>query len=53
MVYTVRAQTAAVLCGTSHITTQQRCTHITSVDIKKTRYEELVTHLESHAKRAQ
>ena len=40
MVYTERAEMAAVSCGTSHAT---------SVDIQKTRYKKLVTHVESHA----
>ena len=35
MVYAERAETAAVSRGTSHAATKQRCTHTTSVDIKK------------------
>ena len=33
MVYTERAETAAVSRGTSHVTTKQRCKYITSMDI--------------------
>ena len=33
VVYTERAETAAVLRGTSHVTTKQRRKHTTSVDI--------------------
>ena len=32
MVYTERADTAAVLCGTSHVTTKQRSKYTTSMD---------------------
>ena len=35
MVYTERAETAAVSRGTSHITTKQRCAYTTYVDIQK------------------
>ena len=31
MVYTERAETAAVLCDTSHVTTKQRCKYATLV----------------------
>ena len=31
MVYSERAETAAVLCDTSHVTTKQRCKYATSV----------------------
>ena len=41
MVYTERAETAAVLCGTSH-------KYTTSVDIQK-RTKKRFTHVESHA----
>ena len=41
MVYTERAETAAVSRGTSHVTTKQRCKYITSVDMQKTRYKNL------------
>ena len=47
MVYTESAETAAISCGTSHATTEQRCTHTTSVDIK-IRVKKLINHLESH-----
>ena len=46
MVYTERAQMAAVSCGTSHasaVSTPLRWI------LKKTRYKKLVTHIESHA----
>ena len=35
MVYTERAETAAVSRGASHVTTKQRCKYTASVDIKK------------------
>ena len=35
MVYTERAEVAAVSCGTSHVTTKQCCKYITSEDIPK------------------
>ena len=38
------AETAAVSCGTSHASAK----YTTSVDIQKTRYKRLVTHVESH-----
>ena len=34
MVYTECAETAAVSCGTSHVTTTQHCTYTTLVDIQ-------------------
>ena len=34
MMYTERAEMAAVLRGTSHVTTKQRCKYTTSVDIQ-------------------
>ena len=46
MVYTERAERAAVSCGTSHagaVITPLRW-------ISKTRYKKLVTHVESHAR---
>ena len=43
MVYTERAEMAAVSCGTN-----QRCKYTTLVDIKKTRCKKLFTHVESH-----
>ena len=46
MVYTERAETAAVSCGTSHVSavsTQLRWI------FKKTRYKKAVTHAETHA----
>ena len=46
MVYTERAEMAAVSCGTSHasaVSTPLRWI------FKKTRYKKLVTHVESHA----
>ena len=52
MVYTERAETAAVSRGTSHLVrTKQHCLYTTWVDIFKTRYKKLVAHLESHATR--
>ena len=39
MVYTERAETAAVSRGTSHLTTQQRCQYTTSVDTQTARYK--------------
>ena len=35
MVYSERAETAAVSRGTSHLTTKQRCKYITSLNIQK------------------
>ena len=53
MVYSERAEMAAVSCGTSHVTVKQRCNYTTSVDIKKenkkTRHEKLVTDVKLHA----
>ena len=43
MVYTERAEMAAVSCGTS------RCKYTTSVDIQKRAIKKLFTHVESHA----
>ena len=53
MVYTERAKTAAVLCGTSHASVvstplQWIFKKNTSVDIKKTIYNKLAIHVESH-----
>ena len=39
LVYTERAQTAAVSRGTSHVTTQQRCEYTTSVNIQNALYK--------------
>ena len=47
VVYTESAETAAVSCGTSHATTEQRCAYTTLVDIKNA-YKKLITHLESY-----
>ena len=49
MVYAERAEMAAVLRGTSHVTIKQRCKYTTSVDIQKRAIKNLVTHAESHA----
>ena len=35
MVYTERAETAAVSRGITHVTTKQRCKYTTSVDMQK------------------
>ena len=35
MVYTERAEMAAVSHGTSHVTVKERCKYTTSVDIQK------------------
>ena len=48
MVYTEHAETVAVSCGTSHVTTKQCCEYTTLVDIRKRHCEKLVTHSESH-----
>ena len=48
MVYTERADMAAVSRGTSHVIIKQRCKYTTSVDIQKMRNKKLVTHVESH-----
>ena len=46
MVYTECAETAAVSCGTRHVTTKQRCKHSTLMDIQKMRYKkEEASHL--------
>ena len=45
MVYTERDETATVSRGTSHVSAVSTPT---SVDIPKTRYRNLVTHVESH-----
>ena len=47
MVYTERAETAAVSCGTTHVSAVSIYT--TSVDIQKPRYKKLVNRVESHA----
>ena len=46
MVYTERAETAAVSRSTSHVTTKQRCEYTTWVDIQK---RTIITPLELHA----
>ena len=38
MVYTERAEMAAVLRGTSHVATKERCKYTTSVDIQNALY---------------
>ena len=54
MVYAERAETAAVSCGTSHVTTKQRCNYTTSEDTQKCAIDQaMFTHLESHAIRVQ
>ena len=49
LVCTGNTEMAAVSCGTSHVTTKQRCMYTTLVDIQKV----TVTHLESHVTRLQ
>ena len=55
MVYTERAETAVVLCGTTHASAVTPAMPPTSVDMKNTTtknkkcYKKLVTHAESHA----
>ena len=49
IVYTERAETAAVPRGTNHVTTKHRGKYTTSVEMQN----DLVTHLESHATEAQ
>ena len=39
MVYTERAETAAVSRGTSHVTTKQHCKYTNSVDIQNALYK--------------
>ena len=46
-VHRICAEMAAVSCGTDQPC--QRCNYTTSVDIQKTRYKKLVTHVEPHA----
>ena len=41
------AETAAVSCGTSHVTTKQCCNHFTSVDNQNALCKATVTHSES------
>ena len=53
MVYTDLAETTAVSCGTSHVTTKQRFKYITGVDIQNELQKATVTHLESRATKAQ
>ena len=47
MVYTERAEMAAVSCGTSHANAVSTVHHFGGYS--KTRYKKLVTHVESHA----
>ena len=50
MVYTERAEMAAVSCGTSHASAvSTRLRWILKEKKEKTRYKKLVTHAESHA----
>ena len=52
MMYTERAETAAVSRGTSQVTTKQRCKYTTSVDDSLKNFgaiEKQVTHSELHA----
>ena len=54
VMYTECAEVAAVSHDTSQVTTKQRCTHTTLVDIvKNTLYKATVTLSESPATRAQ
>ena len=53
MAYTDLAETTAVSCGTSHVTTKQRFKYITGVDIRNELQKAAVTHLESRATKAQ
>jgi len=52
MVYTERAETAAVSRGTSHITSKQRYNnlYVTSVGIPKTRYKNLQSLILNHTR---
>ena len=47
MVYTERAEMAAVSCGTSHASAVS--TPLPYAGYSKTRFKKLVTHVESHA----
>ena len=50
MVYTERAETAAVSRGTSHVTIKQRCKYTTSADVEsKTRYKNKIYKKASHS----
>ena len=53
MVYTKRAEMTAVSSGTSHVRTQQRCSHTTWVDCipakRAVKKRQSFIHLESHA----
>ena len=49
MVYTERAEMAAVSCGTSHARAVSTPLRWYKNKIKKTRYKKLFTHVESHA----
>ena len=52
MVYTERAETAAVSRGTGHVTTKHRCKYTTSADTQNRAVRKVVTHLESHMRLA-
>ena len=52
MVYTERAETAAVSRGTSHVTTKQHCEYTTLVNTQNRAMKKVVTHLESHIRLA-
>ena len=52
MVYTERAETASVSRGTSHVKTSQRCI-LDGYSKRAIAEKATVTHLESHATRAQ
>ena len=48
MVYTERAETAAISRGTSHVTTKQCVKYTTSVDIQNALSKQQPAHLESY-----
>ena len=49
MVYTERAEMAAVSCGTSHASAVSTPLQWIFKKFKKTRYKKLFTHVETHA----
>ena len=53
MVYTERAEMAAVSRGTSHVTTKKRCKYTTSMDTQNALYKDTVIHLESNVTKEQ
>ena len=53
IVYTERAETAAVPRGTNHVTTKHRGKYTISVEFQNALPNSTVTHLESHATEAQ